>query len=92
MEKDKGCQQLIMKWFKDHCVFGDILQMIVNKPPEDRLMDPSEVKFKQKARCVRHQKDCQCVFPKDANAIGVLGAPCVLFSKILSFRISESHS
>ena len=79
-----------MKWFKDHCVFGVILQIIVNKPPEDRLMDPSEVKFKQKAHCVRRQKDCLCVFPKDAVAIGVLGAPCVLFFKdpqLQNFRI-----
>lgn len=70
--------------------------MIENKIPEKRLLEPEKVKFKQASWCARHQKECPHVFTDSADGIGVLGAPCILFSRTLGrskkdLAISGSH-
>lgn len=79
VEKDSFCQGLIMKWFKG-CVFGDIMSMISDKVPTKRLMKPEAVKFKETSYCHRHDQQCPCEFSQSEDSIGVLGAPCVLFT------------
>ena len=59
------------------------MELITNTIPEDRLMAPSEVKFKKKGHCIRHKKQCCFDLSKRSDTMGVLGAPCQLFSKRL---------
>jgi len=54
----------------------------VEKPktfPDNKLVDPSKIKFKKKAYCKNHDKECALPDPEDLLLI--LGSPCVLFSK-----------
>ena len=93
MEKDKACQEMIMRWFDDkQCVFGDIMQCITNAVPDDHLLDPGRIKFKSQAPCVRHNQKCSFKFDKASqSSVGILGSPCVLFSKNLSINAKFQH-
>ena len=42
------------KLYPDTCIFNDVMELIQNKVPEDRLLKPSEIKFKEKAFCMTH--------------------------------------
>ena len=92
VEKDKGCKALIMNWFDDdgHCIFGNILDMCANQIPENRLMKVSEVKVAKTSNCVRHNKECPIDLDVE-KGIGILGLPCVLFSKMLSIYNKVFH-
>jgi hypothetical protein len=84
VEKDKGCQDLIMKWFEDDsCVFGDILDLCASDIPEDKLLEIKQVKLKKAGHCLRHNQQCRATVDQ-THGLGALGAPWVLFSKILS--------
>lgn len=84
VEKDKGCQEMIKSWFSHHCIYGDIMDLITNKVPTDTLLEPSKIRFKSAVPCIQHHTNCPLPFgSKDKNSLGVLGSPCVLFSKKL---------
>ena len=72
------------KLYPDTCIFNDVMELIQNKVPEDRLLKPSEIKFKEKAFCMTHGRECNIPLCKGTRL--VLGAPCILFS-----RFTESN-
>lgn len=56
---------------------------------DDRvLLDPKTVKWRKTAWCYFHEKECPIGMPAkdDADSMGVLGAPCQLFSTNLGFN------
>lgn len=73
-----------MNRYPDECLFGDIFGLIHlrgGKPSSTKLMDPHTISFKQKAPCLTHGK--LCPVPDFADMLALLGAPCVLFSRLL---------
>ena len=84
VEKDKNCQKLLMKRYPDECLFGDIFDLIHlrgGKPSSTKLIDPHKISFKKKAPCLTHGK--LCPVPDFESMLALLGAPCVLFSRLL---------
>ena len=84
VEKDSGCQKILLEWFNDGCIFGDVMKMIKNTVSDTKLLDPKKVKFRESSWCARHQKECQHSFTSSAGGVGIIGAPCILFSKKLA--------
>lgn len=89
VEKKKDCQQMLLRWFPNHCLFGKVEDMIKNDIPQDTLLDPKKVVFSRTAHCLAHNKQCPIKFKRGRGEMtaGVLGAPCVLFSKILRQKL-----
>ena len=86
VEKDKNCQALLTRWFPCSCLFGDIESLIKNEIPTDKLLDPKKIKFHDSAQCLQHNRQCSLKLrghTPDEITAGVIGAPCVLFSKTL---------
>lgn len=92
VEKEIGCRKLMLQWFSDGCVFGNIFSMVENEIPTNKLLDPKAMKFRKSAWCYRHQKECVFEIPQSPDGIGVLGAPCVLFSKNLGCFQSDNNA
>ena len=77
-------QKVILSLYPDCCLFGNIFDLIKNgdKVPQKKLLDPKKIKFRARAHCLAHGKECDL---PDFNDLAVtLGAPCVLFSKHLA--------
>ena len=89
VEKDKFCKDLILKWFEGNCVFSDILDLCATDIPKKRLLKVKEVELKGTGECARHNQQCSAA--ADHEGFGVLGAPCVLFSKTLSSILRDTH-
>ena len=84
VENDRLCQEWMATLYPDTCIFNDVMDLIQNKVPEDKLLKPSEIKFKEKAFCMTHGRECKIPLCKETRL--VLGAPCILFS-----RFTESN-
>ena len=80
VEKDKTCQRWLQQCYPTSCLFPDVLKLIHNEIPQDRVLSPAEVRFRNKAHCLTHGRDCR--IPLNKNSRLVLGAPCVLFSRL----------
>lgn len=87
VEKDPHCQSLLKKLYPHECLFGDIGHLIENadKLPKNKLADPRKLRIKTHAPCLTHGQNC--IVPDLASMLGVLGAPCVLFSRFLNHEL-----
>ena len=79
------------KWHPDdneNCIFGDIMSMCKNKADGKKLLNPKKVVWKKSSWCAKHHRECDINLPEkdDKESMGVLGAPCVLFSRNLVWQ------
>ena len=84
VEKDKKCQQYLLSRYPDTCLFPDILALIRNDIPDDCLLDPRSIRFKQKSFCLAHNQECRLPFGEGVspeNRMCLLGPPCIIFSR-----------
>ena len=73
-----------MKRYPDECLFGDIFDLIHLRggtPSSTKLTDPRKISCKHKAPCLTHGK--LCPVPDFEDMLALLGAPFVLFSRLL---------
>ena len=88
VEKEKVKQEMLRTWFghDSSCLFGDITKMCENELRDNVLLDPKKVKWKPRAWCRTHGKECCINLPHndDTESLGVLGSPCQLFSQPLA--------
>ena len=70
--------------FPETCLFTDVFGLVEDEPGRAELLDPQQVTWKQTCYCETHKRQCPVVFPRDT--LLCLGAPCVLFSKLLASK------
>ena len=83
-EKDSSCRRILHKFFPETCLFTDVFGLVEDEPGRAELLDPQQVTWKQTCYCETHKRQCPVVFPRDT--LLCLGAPCVLFSKLLASK------
>ena len=81
-EEDSSCRRILHKFFPETCLFTDVFGLVEDEPGRAELLDPQQVTWKQTCYCETHKRQCPVVFPRDT--LLCLGAPCVLFSKLLA--------
>ncbi|CAL1151356.1 unnamed protein product [Cladocopium goreaui] len=59
------------------CIFPDILDLVSDPPKKDNWV-PANLKLVNAASCVKHNGECRLKL--EETELGVVGAPCVLFS------------
>ncbi|CAK9006087.1 unnamed protein product [Durusdinium trenchii] len=64
--------------FPDSCIFPDIMDCVAN-PPKKKNWNPSDLKLVKECHCVQHRSECSLNLGE--NDLGIIGAPCILFSK-----------
>ncbi|CAL1152064.1 unnamed protein product [Cladocopium goreaui] len=78
VEKNRACVKLCKELEPSQCIFPDILKL-VETPGDSDNWTPSKLKLVKEAYCAQHNKMCKIETSKDD--CGLLGAPCILFSK-----------
>ncbi|CAK9093328.1 Uncharacterized protein SCF082_LOCUS43905 [Durusdinium trenchii] len=64
--------------FPDTCIFPDILDCVAN-PPKKKNWAPGDLELLPQCHCVQHMDECPLNL--DQHDLGIIGAPCILFSK-----------
>lgn len=84
VESDKTCQQFLLgRYGTDRCLFPDALQLVSNGPSKStRAWDPKQLQIVEESKCLSHDNCCGVSLDPSVS-FGVLGAPCILFSRCL---------
>ena len=86
VECDKTCQKfLYARYGSDRCLFPDALKLVSNAPSGPRgTWNPKRLTIAERSTCLTHDDGggigCKVTVKPD-QSFGVLGAPCILFSR-----------
>ena len=86
VECDKTCQKfLYARYGSDRCLFPDALKLVSNAPSGPRgTWNPKRLNIAERSTCLTHDDGggigCKVTVKPD-QSFGVLGAPCILFSR-----------